>query len=124
MVLPELSLNHLNLPARDPDALRRWYAEKLGFREHGRFLWSGASLLVFVEGTPIATDAIHFGFRVESLAAMRAWIDCLRMRGVEVGEPEGDETYSTVYVLDPEGNRFELFYETVPGVRKTGAPVR
>ena len=110
-----LSLNHLNLPARDPDALSRWYVEKLGFVAHGRFLWSAGTLLVFVQGPPAGSALTHFGFRVGSLAELNAWAQTLRDRGVDVGAVEGDASYSTVYVKDPEGNTFELFFEPVPG---------
>ena len=105
----KLSLNHLNLPARDPEALRRWYVEKLGFAEYGRFLWSAGTLLVFVKGEPLGDARMHFGFRVESIEALRGWAD-------RVGAPpiEGDANYMTTYVKDPEGNVFELFYEQVP----------
>jgi catechol 2,3-dioxygenase-like lactoylglutathione lyase family enzyme len=109
-----LALNHLNLPARDPTALRAWYVEKLGFRERGRFLWSGGTLLVFVDGTPIATDALHFGFRVESRSALDTWVKTLRARGVDVGDVEGDDAYATVYVRDPGGNTFEMLFERPP----------
>ena len=109
MGLPELSLNHLNLPARDPVALGRWYVEKLGFRANGPFLWSGASLLVFEKGEP--SQGLHFGFRIASLVALNGWVETLRARGVVVDDVTGDENYSTVYVRDPEGNMFELFYE-------------
>jgi len=109
-----LALNHLNLPARDPDALGRWYVEKLGFQARGRFLWSAGTLLVFVKGEPAGDAVTHFGFRVESLDELRAWAEALRSRGVDVGAIEGDEQYSTVYVRDPEGNTFELFFEPAP----------
>jgi catechol 2,3-dioxygenase-like lactoylglutathione lyase family enzyme len=109
-----LKLNHLNVPARDPAALCQWYVDKLGFVAHGRFLWSGGSLLVFVEGEPISTNQWHFGFQVESLQELHEWVSRLRARDVEVPDIEGDETYSTVYVNDPEGNTFEVFYERTP----------
>lgn len=104
----KLELNHLNLPARDPAALRRWYVEKLGFAEHGRFLWSAGTLLVFTEGEPLRNERVHFGFRVGSIEELRAWAT-----RVGAGAPEGDENYMTTYVRDPEGNVFELFYEPV-----------
>src|SRR5687767_8352347 len=114
MSLPALRLNHLNLPARDPGALRAWYGKNLGFRAHGPFLWSGDSLLVFEEGRPIGSDSTHFGFRVESAAALKAWVEHLRSRGIAVGEIQESEAYSTVYIKDPEGNTFELFFEEPP----------
>jgi catechol 2,3-dioxygenase-like lactoylglutathione lyase family enzyme len=113
-VPPPLALNHVNLPARDPDALGRWYVEKLGFKANRRFLWSAGTLLVFVKGEPVASGALHVGCRVESLGDLRAWVDELRRRGVVVPDIEGDESYATVRIEDPEGNEIELFYEPVP----------
>jgi len=101
-----LALNHLNLPARDPEALRRFYVEKLGFERNGRFLWSAGTLLVFVDGEPLAREDTHFGFRVDSLAELEAWATRF---GATI---EGDAHYSTFFTADPEGNRFEIFYET------------
>jgi hypothetical protein len=54
------------------------------------------------------------GFRVASLADLRAWVDELRRRGVVVPDIEGDDEYASVRVVDPEGNEIELFYEPVP----------
>jgi len=113
-MLPKLALNHLNLPARDPAALRRFYVDHLGFEEHGRFLWSGGTLLVFVDGSPLGSDSTHFGFRVESVEVLRAWVAELRKSGIPVDDVRGDATYMTTFVVDPEGNRFELFWEPVP----------
>ena len=30
--MADFQLNHLNIPARDPEGLVRWYADKLGLR--------------------------------------------------------------------------------------------
>jgi catechol 2,3-dioxygenase-like lactoylglutathione lyase family enzyme len=113
-VKPPLGLNHLNLPAKDPAALAQWYVEKLEFRSDGRFLWSGGTLLVFVDGDPVDSNTVHFGFRVPSIEDLQTWIRTLRDRGVAVGDVHGDGTYSTVFIRDPEGNRFELFYQPDP----------
>jgi len=105
----KLALNHLNLPARDPEALRRWYIERLGFEAHGRFLWSHGTLLVFVPGEPLGRNDTHFGFRVDTVDKVREWAR-------RFGEPaRGDDTYCTVFVTDPEGNRFEIFWEPLHG---------
>ena len=111
---PPLGLNHLNLPAKDPTALARWYVEKLEFREAGRFLWSGGTLLVFVDGDPVDSNIVHFGFRVPTVEALHSWIRTLRDRGVTVGDVQGNASYSTVFIRDPEGNRFELFHQLDP----------
>jgi catechol 2,3-dioxygenase-like lactoylglutathione lyase family enzyme len=112
--LPPLALNHLNLPARDPVALRRWYVDTLGFRANGPFLWSAGTLLVFARGEPLPGGDFHLGFRVGSLADLEGWVARLRGAGVAVGDVEGDAAYSTARLLDPEGNEIELFYELEP----------
>jgi len=112
-MLPKLAVNHLNLPARDPAALRRFYVDHLGFEEHGRFLWSAGTLLVFVEGSPLGSDSTHFGFRVESVEVLHAWVAEFRKRGIRVDDVRGDATYMTTFIVDPEGNKFELFWEPV-----------
>ena len=33
--MAELQLNHVNIPARDPEGLVRWYAETFGLRAEG-----------------------------------------------------------------------------------------
>ena len=43
--VPPLALNHVNLPARDPQALRQWYVENLGFVRSGDYLRSGALVI-------------------------------------------------------------------------------
>lgn len=111
---PPLALNHLNLPARDPEALSRWYVRNLGFRANGRFLWSAGTLLVFERGRPIANRRIHLGFRVGSPKVLRAWAATLRRRGVRVPRIHGDSSYAFTRIQDPEGNEIELFHEPVP----------
>ena len=111
---PPLTINHLNLPARDPEALARWYVERLGFSRNGRFLWSGGTLLVFVRGDAIPSGSLHFGFRTGTREDLDAWVATLRARGVEVPPVEGDDVYATTRIVDPEGNEIELFHEPVP----------
>ena len=114
-VNPPLAIDHVNLPARDPDALARWYVETLGFDRHGPFLWSGGSLLVFVRGEPLPTGAFHVGCRAASRAVLDGWVDELRRRGVDVPAATGDEAYASTRLRDPEGNELELFHEPAPG---------
>ncbi len=110
-----LAINHINFPARDPEALRSWYEQILGFERHGDFLWSGGTLLKIVEGEPIGkSHGWHFGFRVDSVKTLRAWVARLRERGVKVADPSIHTDYAAVYVDDPEGNTFEIFYERLP----------
>jgi catechol-2,3-dioxygenase len=110
-----LAISHVNFPAEDAEALRCWYEEMLGFERQGEYLWSAGTLLNIVNGKPLGKEAAwHFGFRVESVHALRAWVTRLREKGVAVPDPSLHGDYASVYVADPEGNTFEIFYERLP----------
>jgi predicted enzyme related to lactoylglutathione lyase len=100
--------------AKDPDALRAWYAEHLGIDVQD---WGGA---VFEGGQTVwsifAGDTDYFGpsgqqsmvnYRVRDLDAMLAQ---LRAAGVQV-DPKIDESELGRFgwATDAEGNRFELW---------------
>ena len=102
--------------ARDPDALRAWYAEQLGIdmEDYG-------TTLTAAEGdqtvwAPFAADTEYFGstgqqsmvnFRVRDLDAM---LQQLRNAGVAVdGRVEEMEFGRFGWATDLEGNRFELW---------------
>jgi predicted enzyme related to lactoylglutathione lyase len=105
--------------ARDPEALRRWYAEHLGIDVQG---WGGAPFEGGVTAWSIfAGDTDYFGpsgqqslvnYRVSDLDAMLAQ---LRTAGVPVEEKiEDGELGRFGWATDPEGNRFEL-WQPPPG---------
>jgi predicted enzyme related to lactoylglutathione lyase len=102
--------------ARDPAALRAWYAKHLGIdvldygttftaREGDQTVWA-----------PFAADTDYFGtsgqqlmvnFRVGDLDAM---LEQLRSAGVEVDEHVHEMEYGRFgWAVDNEGNRFELW---------------
>jgi catechol 2,3-dioxygenase-like lactoylglutathione lyase family enzyme len=83
-----LKLSHVNLPARDPEALARWYADQLGFERRGAFLLAAGTLIVFEAGEPVPSGKIHFGFRVHA-----------------------ESDYAGIKVEDPEHNIFEIYWE-------------
>jgi predicted enzyme related to lactoylglutathione lyase len=102
--------------ARDPDALRAWYAEQLGIdmEDFGTvFTASEGDQTVWA---PFAADTGYFGtsgqqlmvnFRVRDLDAM---LEQLRAAGVEVDEHVHEMEYGRFgWAVDPEGNRFELW---------------
>jgi catechol 2,3-dioxygenase-like lactoylglutathione lyase family enzyme len=104
--------------ARDPQALRAWYAEHLGmpvgdfgamFEEDasrpGCTLWSpfGAETDYFAP----STKDFMLNFRVDDLDALLA---ALRAAGVEVDQKvQADENGRFGWIMDPEGNRIELW---------------
>src|SRR5688572_6469701 len=61
----ELQLNHMNIPARDPEGLVRWYVEHLGLRAEGNKARGPGVLLVFQAGEPVnRAPELHLGFQV------------------------------------------------------------
>jgi predicted enzyme related to lactoylglutathione lyase len=102
--------------ARDPDALRSWYAQHLGIEmeDYGTtFTAQDGDQTVWA---PFAADTDYFGsgeqqlmvnFRVRDLDAM---LEQLRRAGVNVDERVHEQEYGRFgWAVDGEGNRFELW---------------
>ncbi|MCE9579446.1 MAG: VOC family protein [Deltaproteobacteria bacterium] len=108
--------------AQDPAALGRWYRDHLGVELErwggAKFKWrdhdgNGDGLTVW---SPFAADTTYFApstasfminFRVDDLDAMLAQ---LRAAGAAVEDKVVDDaTGKFGYVMDPEGNRVELW---------------
>jgi predicted enzyme related to lactoylglutathione lyase len=106
--------------AKDPKALQAWYERHLGLPstpdgyivfgseqtpEPGYTVWSA-----FEEGTTYyapSTKPFMINYRVENLDALLA---VLKEEGVEiVGEPEAYEYGKFGWIMDPEGNKIELW---------------
>ena len=101
--------------ARDPEALRAWYAEHLGVGggEHG--LWDQQAGPTVFSPFDAATDYFPaekqwmLNFRVEGLDALKA---ALETKGIEViTNPEWDAPGVGRFarIRDPEGNAIELW---------------
>lgn len=105
-MLPRLTLDHINLPARDPDGLAAWYAKTFGFTCKERFVTAPGVLIFFSAAAPLSRKDFHFGFRVESREAVRAWSEAL-------GKPMAfeDDDFFAVRIEDPEGNLFEIYWD-------------
>jgi 2-hydroxychromene-2-carboxylate isomerase len=103
---PPLRLAHVNLPARDPAVLARWYADTFGFEARGAFAFGAPGLLSFEPGEALkAHDNFHFGFEVPSRDEVAGWA---RRFGTPLEEEPG---YATTRVRDPEGNAIEIYWE-------------
>ena|SRR5688572_5053254 len=109
--------------AKDPSALARWYEEHFGVlqvpTDYGGTPWrQEAGITVFA---PFQHDTEYFGdashqwminFRVRDLAAMA---EQLRSQGIEVEiDPEVYPNGHFGQVVDPEGNRIQLWQPTPP----------
>ena len=114
--------------AKDPATLRDWYKTYLGIdvQDWGgaAFTWADASGNA-IKGTTVwsigAADADHFApskssfminYRVDDLAAL---LKALRAEGCDVLEKTDDSEYGKFgWVIDPEGNKVEL-WQPPPG---------
>jgi catechol-2,3-dioxygenase len=110
--MPESSfqLDHLNLPARDPAGLARWYAETLGLRADDNKVRGPGVLMVFAQGEPVnRAPEFHVGMRVPSMQVLEGWADKFKAslkRGPE---------FTSFQISDPEGNCIELYTPSQPG---------
>jgi len=107
---------------QDPDQIKSWYARHLGFQTdpYGtNFEWRQAedpSRKGFTQWSPFTADTQYFNpstkefminFRVENLEAL---VPLLKEEGVTVlDEIETFEYGKFVHILDPEGNKIELW---------------
>lgn len=106
------------LKVKDPEALYQWYEKHLGLkRTHGCFIFrdeeqtNGATVVTF-----FPADTKYFGpgeqrsmlnFRVDSLDLL---VEQLTAAGVEVDPQRPSDDYGKfAWIVDPEGNRVELW---------------
>jgi predicted enzyme related to lactoylglutathione lyase len=114
--------------AKDPKALAAWYKQHLGIDVQD---WGGAAFSwTDAAGTPVggttawsigAADSDHYApstssfmvnYRVEDLAGL---LQALRQEGCKVLEKTDDSEFGKFgWVMDPEGNKVEL-WEPPPG---------
>jgi catechol 2,3-dioxygenase-like lactoylglutathione lyase family enzyme len=99
-----LRLDHVNMPARDPEALVRWYAQTFGLQADKHRVSAPGLLIAFQAGEPVKrAPELHLGFRVPSMAALMQWA---KQFGAEV--TNGSE-FCSFRTFDPEGNCVEVY---------------
>lgn len=97
-------LEHLNLPARDPEGLAGWYAGNFGLHADRHLVRGPGVLIAFQRGEPVGrAEDVHLGLRVPSLESLEAWAAKF---GVQTRT--GPE-FITIKVFDPEGNCIEMY---------------
>jgi predicted enzyme related to lactoylglutathione lyase len=110
------------LRAKDPKSLKAWYAQHLGITLSAfggvKFLWSdevpaGSGMTAwstFPDDTQYfgpGRQAVMINYRVDDLEALLAQ---LTAAGVAIAERSEDYTYGRfAWIVDPEGNRLELW---------------
>ena len=118
-----IGLGGIFLKAKDPDSLRAWYQRHLGFDVKP---WGGVTLPCDIPGGvtawslfPESTEyfapskaAFMVNYVVDDLHALLA---ALRAQGCEVdSKVEESEFGKFGWVMDPEGNRIELWQPPEP----------
>lgn len=148
-VVPEGSINGLAevvLRARDLPAMRRFYVEVLGLREHRRFgddllflvipgaIGRAQSVVLFTERWPSnlpgaawagwqpASSTLHHFALSLSLPALRAARGALAAAGIAATEREfAWAGWRSLMLADPEGNTVELVADD-PSLREAAVP--
>jgi catechol 2,3-dioxygenase-like lactoylglutathione lyase family enzyme len=106
--------------AKDPETLYQWYEKHLGIkREHGFVMLSwkqedgeepGYTLLNINPQTTKyyepSTSSFMLNFRV---ADMQGLLSALQQEGVKIEKQEDSEYGKFAWVMDPEGNKVELW---------------
>jgi predicted enzyme related to lactoylglutathione lyase len=113
----------------DPEKMKKWYADHLGILSDqygGKFEWRDkdeSDKLCITAWSPFSKKTTYFSpsekdfmfnYRVDNLEALLAQ---LRDEGVEViGEPEIFEYGKFGWIMDPEGNKIELWEPDNEGI--------
>lgn len=99
--------------ARDPKALKAWYAEHLGVE--GEPIWKQSE--GYTEFAPFAADTDYFAadrqwminFRVANMDAMRQQLEAAGIAVETNAEWDAPEVGRFARIHDPEGNAIELW---------------
>jgi catechol 2,3-dioxygenase-like lactoylglutathione lyase family enzyme len=102
--MSDFQLDHLNMPARDPEGLARWYAQTFGLQADGHRVRGPGVLIAFQAGEPVKrAPELHTGFRVSSLQALNEWAS-------KFGQPiKKGEEFNAIRIFDPEDNCLEIY---------------
>ena len=124
-VKPRIVRTHLSLLVRDPEASANWFADVLDMKVTARgpqwvFLSFGRKHhdLALIKADPGAEPGgiglQHYGLEVDGdLDELRRLYAMLLDKGVTVVKTTDHKIGYGVYFLDPDGNRFEFFSESV-----------
>jgi catechol 2,3-dioxygenase-like lactoylglutathione lyase family enzyme len=101
---PAIRLDHLNLPAREPETLARWYADTFGLQADRHLVRGPGVLIAFQAGEPVnRAPEMHLGFRLPSVAALTSWAE--KFGATPTRGPE----FLSFRTSDPEDNCLELY---------------
>lgn len=127
VVCPRVRRTHLSLFVTDPFASAPWYERVLGMQETARgekwvFMSFGEkhhdiALIRAEPGTVVGGVALqHYGLEVDGdFDEFRRLYGQLLKAGIEVVKTTDHKVGYGIYFNDPDGHRFEFFFETVHG---------
>ncbi len=102
------TLNHVGIPARDPEGLAAWYGRHFNLMVDGAFAYGDGWLIACEPGAPLVERPAHFGFMLDSRDKVDLWRAYFEARGIIVDAQRGG---NAIFMDDPEGNSFEIFFD-------------
>jgi catechol-2,3-dioxygenase len=105
IIVSDIQLDHLNIPARDPFGLAQWYAQTFGLKAEKHVVRGPGVLITFQRAEPLdrTDDDLHMGFRVPSLEALNTWAKKFN------AQPKAGPEFTSFRTKDPEGNGVEMY---------------
>jgi predicted enzyme related to lactoylglutathione lyase len=103
-----LTLNHVGIPARNPEALAAWYGGHFKLMVEGAFAYGDGWLIACELGAPLTEMPAHFGFMLDNRAEVDRWKGYFEGQGIAV---DAQRNGNALFVTDPEGNSFEIFFD-------------
>lgn len=103
-----LTLNHVGIPARNPEALAAWYGVHFKLMVEGAFAYGDGWLIACELGAPLTEMPAHFGFMLDNRAEVDRWKGYFEEQGIAV---DAQRNGNALFVTDPEGNSFEIFFD-------------
>jgi catechol 2,3-dioxygenase-like lactoylglutathione lyase family enzyme len=115
-------LDHVAIPAQHPKDLATYYQALLGLEQtlEGNlpnlgdfvFLGNGEARQSQILALITRPEAKHIAWRVESLAALKAFYANAKARGIPISFALNHRVTLSLYLRDPEGNAVEVFWPT------------
>jgi hypothetical protein len=103
-----LTLNHVGIPTRNPEALAAWYGGQFKLMVVGPFAYGDGWLIACELGAPLTEMPAHFGFMLDNRAEIDRWKEYFEGQGIAV---DAQRHGNAIFVTDPEGNTFEIFFD-------------
>lgn len=103
-----VALNHVGIPARNPEALAVWYGGHFNLMVEGAFAYGDGWLIACEPGAPLTEMPAHFGFMLDSRVEVDRWKKYFEGQDIAV---EAQRNGNAIFINDPEGNSFEIFFD-------------